>query len=355
MPSAPKKLLIEGWRGLPHSYALVNEFQILDLLTRPEISLAHHDLEYLVPRWKPVSGLFSPAEEARIAGIRTPAEGERFDAVFRIGGRLDMRASPRAGRTVVFTTSEFRMIPKAYTFDNRPIAATLAENDTVVVTPSNWSREGLLVSGAPPERVIVVPHGVDPIVFSPMDEAERDQLRRAMKWDGFIFVTVGAGTKNKGIDLILKALAVISKKHPQVRLMIKGLDDLYSSDKSLAIEMRALPAEDAQRVGNLLHYRGGVAPFTDLAMLYRLADAYIASYRAEGFCLPALEAAACGAPVICTTGGPTDDFMRDDFCLRINSHLEVLADCHGEPGLRWEPDLDHLIGQMLRVIEEPEI
>jgi glycosyltransferase involved in cell wall biosynthesis len=355
MPIGPKKLLIEGWRGLPHSYAMVNQSQILELLGRPEISLAHRDLDLLVPQWKAVSGLYSAEQERKIAAIRAPSPGERFDAVYRIGGAIDFRASPRADRTVVFTTAEYRMIPRVYTFDKRPIAATLAENATMVVTPSNWSREGLLASGAAPERVVVVPHGVDRAVFWPMDETRREETRRAMGWNGFIFITVGAGTLNKGIDLLLKATAIVRRKHPQTRLMVKGLDELYHSDRSLAMMMRGLGEQDAKEVGSILHYRGGAAPFEDMAMLYQLADAYVAPYRAEGFCLPALEAAACGAPVICTAGGPTDDFIRDEFGLRIRSKLTENPDHHGETGTYLEPELDHLVELMCRVIEKPEI
>jgi glycosyltransferase involved in cell wall biosynthesis len=91
-----------------------------------------------------------------------------------------------------------------------------------------------------------------------------------------------------------------------------------------------------------------------MATLYQLADAYVAPYRAEGFGLPVLEAIACGLPVICTAGGATDDFVRDDFALRISSKL-VHLQSYDEPGIQLEPNLDHLIELMKRVIEQPEI
>ncbi len=97
MAQGQKKLLIEGWRGLPHSYAMVNQFQILELLKRPEISIAHRDLPYLAPHWKPVGGLFSVEQERQIAAIRMPGEGERFDALYRIGGRIDLRRFAAGG------------------------------------------------------------------------------------------------------------------------------------------------------------------------------------------------------------------------------------------------------------------
>jgi hypothetical protein len=52
-------------------------------------------------------------------------------------------------------------------------------------------------------------------------------------------------------------------------------------------------------------------PFDDLPKLYRAADVVVLPYRAEGFCLPALEAMACGVPVIHNGEGPTGEFVAD--------------------------------------------
>jgi glycosyltransferase involved in cell wall biosynthesis len=49
-----------------------------------------------------------------------------------------------------------------------------------------------------------------------------------------------------------------------------------------------------------------------LNVLYNVADAYVTPYRAEGFNLPALEAQACGTPVVATRGGATDDFLTGE-------------------------------------------
>ena len=49
-----------------------------------------------------------------------------------------------------------------------------------------------------------------------------------------------------------------------------------------------------------------------LNSLYNAADVYVTPYRAEGFNLPALEAQACGTPVVATRGGATDDFLAGD-------------------------------------------
>ena len=60
---------------------------------------------------------------------------------------------------------------------------------------------------------------------------------------------------------------------------------------------------------------------SELIELYISADCYISPYIAEGFNMPALEAAACGLPVIATRGGPTDDFLPEESCLSLPSEL----------------------------------
>jgi len=88
-----------------------------------------------------------------------------------------------------------------------------------------------------------------------------------------------------------------------------------------------------------------------MAMLYQAADTYVSPYRAEGFNLPVLEAAACGIPIICTRGGSTDDFVTDDFARRIESR-KVSSQLNDQEIWRLEPDLEHLIALMVSAIED---
>ena len=57
------RLLVEGWRNLPHSYGLVNCYQILELLKRDEVTLFFRDAPYFSKRWRPMSGIFQPKDE----------------------------------------------------------------------------------------------------------------------------------------------------------------------------------------------------------------------------------------------------------------------------------------------------
>src|SRR6185503_9965920 len=90
----------------------------------------------------------------------------------------------------------------------------------------------------------------------------------------------------------------------------------------------------------------------DMAGLYQASDCYVSSYVAEGFNMPVLEAAACGVPVICTAGGPTDDFVTEEFACRIKSTLQSL-DVAGQPEAKGLfPQLPHLVHLMQRMTDD---
>jgi glycosyltransferase involved in cell wall biosynthesis len=116
----------------------------------------------------------------------------------------------------------------------RPFRQHLAENPPIsIITPSNWSREGFIRSGASPEQVFVVPHGVDQSIYRPLPDDQRVAARKENNWEGFVFLSVGAMTANKGLIPLLKAFAAVASRYPDVRLVMKGIDALYRSKDML--------------------------------------------------------------------------------------------------------------------------
>jgi len=359
-PASPPRrgsLLVEGWRFIPHSYAIVNQFQGLEIAARPDVRFAHRDVPH-TDRWKPVAGLFAPDQEQAIRAFPAPAPGERFDAVLRIAFPYDYRPSG-ARRTLVFGTAEWRDVPYLNVAGRVPLKAALECSDALVVTPSRWSRDGFVASGAPPERVVVVPHGIDPDLYRPApDEERRAALRRRFGLNGFTFLTIGAMTTNKGIGVLLKAFAALLERHPDATLLAKGLDDFYGARDNMLAGARELTDRERERIRPRFLYIGSPLSFQGMAGLYQAADAYVSPYLGEGFNMPVLEAAACGVPVICTRGGSTDDFTTSDFALRIDSTTGPFVPYHQCPdvvGCALRPNLEHLIALMTQVVEQPEI
>jgi glycosyltransferase involved in cell wall biosynthesis len=224
--------------------------------------------------------------------------------------------------------------------------------DVVAVTPSRWSAEGFYKAGFRTDQVLVVPHGVDCALFRPMPEL-RAHVRGKMgiAEDDFVFLSIGTMTSNKGMDLLLQAFAEVSRKFPQARLVLKGVNSLYQSRKRLHQIMQKVPARDLHRVIGRLKYFGTSFSNRQMALFFQSADAYVSPYRAEGFNMPVLEAAACGLPIICTGGGSTDDFVTEAFAQKIMSR-KWSRRMEEQDLVQLEPDVDHLIGLMTRAIED---
>lgn len=342
------RVIFEGWRHYPHSYGVVDQFLALELFARPGVEVFHRDIPFVFPKVKP--GLGDPEMERRLGEIPTAKADQAADATVRIIAPAPLRPAP-SGRTLVFCTAEFGTLQPAM------IEGTLstfnATADLSLMTPSEWSRSGMIRGGADPDKVVVVPHGFDPTIFKPVDSTERAKLRSQLGWDeDFVFLNAGALTANKGIFEVLKAFAAVVADYPRARLVLKGLDAIYSSARSLDEYKAALTEEQRKIVEPRVTYMGQTMTFGRTAELYQSADAYVSPYKAEGFNIPALEAAACGLPLICTAGGPTDEFTDESFCLRIHSRLRP-ARVDGIPGAHeLEPDAGHLVQVMRRVLDD---
>lgn len=366
MPDGPARtILLEGWRRIPHSYALVMGHTALELARRPGLKLYFRDQPFYSSRWQPVSGLYSPADEHTLDTIPPPPEGLIPDAVYRADFPLRLAEnSPGNSRCILFGSTEHGRIDPAGIHGNLPVADALARSRVRILAPSNWARAGFLASGAPPARVGVLPHGIDPSLHRPLPPDQRAALRAELGWsDRFIFLHISALTPNKNVPAMVRAMTQVAALHPRAHLVLKGVDGLFSSRSLFAEATHALSSRDQQTLRDRVTYSGESLPAAGLARLYQAADAYLAPYSAEGFCLPVLEAAACGLPVICTQGGPTDDFTTADFALPIRSRkMRPTFDVGGSGGPPgsggggggWQlvPDEAALVQQMRRVVDD---
>lgn len=350
MPSASApafSLLVEGWRWILHSYSVVNLYHLLELSRRPEIAVFHKDVPYIGATWRPLEGLFPPEDEATINRVGPPPEGMRFDACLRMGFPYDFSPAA-AGRLLVFMTSDSGWMPPHYIRGNTPLRQAQDATGAILLTPSNWSRAGLIRQGADPERVVVVPHGADLRWLKPLGAEERRELRRVLGWeDRFVILNIGAMSGNKGVHFIAKAVAALLPRHPNLLLYLKGSDHTYKSEQSLNDCFKVLTGEERARLQDHIQYNGKALTYQQMALLYQAADLYVAPYSAEGFNMPVLESMACGLPVVCTAGGPTDDFLHPDAALTIASRPHQV-----ETGTILLIQHDHLVTQMTRAIED---
>lgn len=345
------KLLVEGWRFISQSYAVVNQFQLLELLRRPDLQLYHREMRYLQD-WQAATGLLTPAEEAQLHAIPEPPPDLQAQAVLRMQMPFDFSPSPHASRVAVFGLTEYGKVHSSMreAMGVEDFGKVHRNSDAIIVTSSEWSRQGFIASGADASRVVVVPLGVNPQICRPLAASQRQELRRQLGIDDyFVFLNVSSLHPRKGTRPLLKAFAQVVQRYPEARLVLKGTTGLYGSEtyvRDALAEM--LTPQERDRVLPRLAYVGRDLSFLEVVQLYQAADAYVSPYMAEGFNLPLLEAIACGVPVICTAGGPTDDFTRSPFALRVASTPTWYTMC-GEERLLLQPDIEALVAAMERV------
>jgi glycosyltransferase involved in cell wall biosynthesis len=164
--------------------------------------------------------------------------------------------------------------------------------------------------------VRVIPNGVDGQVFNP---AARESLRNAvrLRWNfadtEVVALLVGNDWRNKGLATLLEATAKCRKL--PLRLLIVGADD--PSDWHTAISRLDLE----QKVSFL-------RPSPNVLEFYAAADILAAPSLEDSFNLPALEAMACGLPVITSSYAGVSSLLhhgQDCFVLERPHDFDTLA------------------------------
>jgi len=294
------KLVVEGWRSLGNSYAVTNQWQLLALTRRQGIDLRVKDLPFFDPAWPRHPGLFPDPSARVISEIKQAPPDFMPDATWRMAFPYDLRPAT-TGRTLIFGTSENRIVPRSYLAATSNLKEAFADSSLTITTPSHWSAEGFRRLGFEDARIAVIPHGIDPELFRPRSDY-REAMRKKFGFSDFVFMSVGAMTGNKGMDVLLKAFAAVAERREDVRLLLKGSDTLYPSKQLFQRALGSLPRSQVSLIVQRLLYGGEALSMEQMSALYQVADAYVSPYRAEGFNMPVLEAAACGVPVICTRG-----------------------------------------------------
>jgi D-inositol-3-phosphate glycosyltransferase len=161
--------------------------------------------------------------------------------------------------------------------------------------------------GANPEHVHVVAPGIDLATFQPIDRA--DARRKIGYGSGRLLLFVGRLERLKGVDVAIRALALLrDRDHDDVRLIVLG-EDVRDGDESEKERLKAVAT--ASGVRDRVDFLGSVAHH-ELPYFYAAADVCVMPSYSESFGLVALEAQACGRPVVASGVSGLRSVVRDE-------------------------------------------
>lgn len=187
--------------------------------------------------------------------------------------------------------------PAKVRFFRRMIKASARWADVLVCVSDHTARrlEAVLHPSIP---VVVATHGVDHERFSPVGDGD-DALLARHGVEGPFVAFVGTIEPRKNVPALVRAMTTLD---PSVRLVLAGRPGWGSDEVDAAIAGAGM----TERVVRL-----GYAPDDLVAALLRRAAAVAYPTFEEGFGLPALEALACGAALVTTSGSAMEDVVED--------------------------------------------
>jgi D-inositol-3-phosphate glycosyltransferase len=266
-------------------------FRVLHIEAGPRAPVPKHALHELV----------DPFADSALERVLESDPVEVLHGNYWLSGAVAHRLKHALDRPLVATFHTLARVKAEAGVDDDAEHRTRVEHEVVacadLMLASTTDERAQLSSlyDADPDRIEVVPPGVDHLVFSPGD---RHAARHRVGVDApRMLLFVGRIQPLKGVDLAIRCLAALDD--PKTTLVVvggaSGIDGNAELQRVRGLAADLGVAEQIRWVRPQRHDR--------LADYYRAADVCIVPSRSESFGLVALEAAACGTPVIAAAVG----------------------------------------------------
>jgi len=230
---------------------------------------------------------------------------------------------------------------RARLFWRAKVWLALRQADAVLTVSPYAAREITAVLGVPSARVRVAEEAPAAAYFpAPPDEVAAARTRADLPVDATWFTYVGGFNPHKNVDVLLRAHAALADDGgaaPHLLLVGTVSDDVFHGNVA---ELQSLPAQLGTE--HLVHWLGFV-PDETLRALHTAALGLVLASTSEGFGLPAVEAAACGAPVVATTESPLPELLAGGGLFVAPRDPTALTDALRR--LATSPDLRRTLGE----------
>ena len=364
-------ILIEGWVNIPHSYAIVLCFQLIEL-SHYNHQIYVKEVDYFRDYWKKCNlSIFKKEYQDAISSFIRPLETVP-DLIYRIAYPYNISEGENIIPKCVFYTSEFKTLDINYFSGHKEdnfsgiIKYIKNEPSLYFTSPSKWSAEGLKDITNKLDRNRIISHGVNTDIFY-YDPVARNKLRRTLniKENQILLLNLGA---YKSLQNILPVFNVIihKLKLDHYRLLIKNINDLYLTNEKvdpmkniLCPNMISFEEYD-NLFKNYIIFTDKTLTFDELRGLYNACDLYISPYIAEGFNLTPLEALSCGTNVLLNEKGSTEDYINTfktnkykHLVHEIKTNVVTTVDNNGNKLYMLEPDLNDCVYKIVNFRKEP--
>lgn len=220
-------------------------------------------------------------------------------------------------------------VPSLVDYLKKVVPASLAQADVITTVSSEVKRTLIEYFHAPPEKLVVVPNGVNPYFRRITDPILLGATQHKYRLKHPLVLAVGTQEPRKNHLGLIKAFykAQQKKNGPAMLAIAGGNGWLYEETRQLVQELK---------IERKVRFLGRVSDF-ELITLYSMADVFAFPSFSEGFGIPLIEAMACGAPVI-------------------TSNTSSLPEVVGAAALQVDPyDIDALAATITRVLENPQL
>jgi D-inositol-3-phosphate glycosyltransferase len=274
-------------------------FRVVHVDAGPRMVVPKHELHALVEPFVD--------EAARLLKAAEPVEA--LHANYWLSGAVAHRLKHALDLPLVATFHTLARVKADAGVDDDPEHRTTVEHEVIacadLMLASTIDERDQLATlyDADADRIEIVPPGVDHVVFSPDG---RTHARKRLGLDGNrVLLYVGRIQPLKGAALAVRCLATLDDR--SVVLVVvggpSGPDGVAEVERVRALAHELGVADRVRWVPPQPHHR--------LAHFYRAADVCIVPSRTESFGLVALEAAACGTPVVAASVGGLRSLVDD--------------------------------------------
>ena len=239
--------------------------------------------------------------------------------------------------SIGYTVFEGSRLPK-------PWVSQLKDLDYCWVV-SQFARKVLISEGIQPQKISIIPEGVDPDIFNTkVKPAVNHQTNK------YRFLAMGKPQKRKGFFELIQAFIGAFNADDPVELVIHMPETTINKNNKVYVETMADLAKDRKNQ-IYFHYKSMSKKY--LSRFMATSNAFVCSSRAEGWGLPIIESLALGLPVICYDHHGPSEFIKPEYGVLLKPEkMEPINDpvyYYGEDYGEW---VSPSLGQLREALKE---